>query len=138
MKIYKNIRNNKPDPIFAMANIPPRKLGENFELWIDDSGSSRTNSHNEARFKPEANGIELDYRISRDGTITLVNNNPRLIQKFKYSKEVEKFLTKFMKPLFMHWDREIDTHELVEIIRQVNKFGKTIEDAIEIVVNDDY
>ena len=38
----------------------------------------------------------------------------------------------------MHWNHEITTYELGNIIRLVNKKKFTIDNAIETVLNDDY
>lgn len=123
------------EPLYEMANISRNTTGENFELWIDDSGKDRNVGHNLPRFKPKTNGIELDIVIDGD-KIYIDNPNPRKIKKFKYSKEALEFVERFKKPLLMHWNREIDTAQLGTIFTLVIKKKYTIEDAIKFVIED--
>lgn len=123
------------EPLYEMANISRNTTGENFELWIDDSGKDRNVGHNLPRFKPKTNGIELDIVIDGD-KIYIDNPNPRKIKKFKYSKEALEFVERFKKPLLMHWNRKIDTAQLGTIFTLVIKKKYTIEDAIKFVTED--
>lgn len=144
MKIYKNGKHIEStttynlNPIYGMANLKNKITGEAFELWIDEVGSERHTSHNEARFKPKANGIQIDVILHKDGTTEIVDSNPRKIQKFGYAKEAIRFIEKFQKPLLMHWNGEIETGELTAIIRLVVKKNYSINEAIEAVLNDNY
>lgn len=120
-----------------MANFSRNTTGENFELWIDDSGKDRNVGHNLPRFKPKSNGIELDIVIDGD-KVYIDKPNKRDIRKFKYSKDALQFVRKFKTPLLMHWNREIDTAQLGIIIRLVVKRNYTVNDAVTAVLNDDY
>lgn len=125
------------EPLYEMANFSRNTTGENFELWIDDSGKNRNVGHNLPRFKPKANDIELDIVIDGD-SIYIDNANPRDIRKFKYSKDALDFIKRFKKPLLMHWNREIDTAELGLIMKLVVKKNYTVDDAVKAVLNDDF
>ncbi len=144
MKIYKAKRYIEEDvingvtSIYGMANLKPREIGESFELWIDELGSDRNVGHNNPRFKPKANGIQLDIMLMRNGKAEIVNADPRKIQKFKYGKEAVRFIEKFSEPLIMHWNGDISSSELTTIIRLVNKKNYSIDNAIEAVLNDEY
>lgn len=144
MKIYKHKRYIEEDvingvsSIYGMANLKPDKIGQPFELWVDEVGSDRNVSHNLPRFKPKANGIQLDIVLNPNGEIEIVNADSRKIQKFKYAKEAIDFIETFQRPLLMHWNGEIDSTDLAMIIRLVVKKKYSIDDAIEAVLNDEY
>ena len=144
MKIYKNgelvgnTKSFKLAPIYGMANLKSKITGEAFELWIDEVDSERHTSHNEARFKPKANGIQIDIILHKDGTTEIADNDPIKIQKFGYAKEATKFIERFQEPLLMHWNGEIETGELTAIIRLVVKKNYSIKDAIDVVLSDEY
>lgn len=84
------------EPLYEMANFSRNTTGENFELWIDDSGKNGNVGHNLPRFKPKANNVELDIVIDGD-SIYIDNANPRDIRKFKYSKDVLDFIKKIQE-----------------------------------------
>ena len=144
MKIYKSKRYIEEDvingvsSIYGMANLKPDKTGQPFELWVDECGSDRNVGHNNPRFKPKANGVQLDIMLNSNGKAEIVNTNSRDVQKFKYAKEAIKFIEDFQKPLLMHWNGEIDSSDLTMIIRFVVKKNYAIDDAIETVLNDEY
>ncbi len=129
---------NGQESIYGMANLKPREIGESFELWIDELGSDRNVGHNNPRFKPKANGIQLDIMLLRNGKAEIINADPRKIQKFKYGNEAVRFIEKFSEPLIMHWNGDISSSELTAIIRLVVKKKYSINDAIEAVLNDNY
>ena len=124
--------------IYGMANLKSSEIGQPFDLWVDELGSDRKAGHNNPRFKPKANGIQLDIMLKSNGTAEIINADPRKIQKFKYGEESVKFIEQFSEPLMMHWNGEISSSELSAIIRLVVKKGYSIDDAIEAVLNDEY
>ena len=136
MKIYKSSRDLQS--IYGMANLRFKTTGEPFDLWVDEAGSERNTQHDAPRFKPKANGIQLDIIIQNDGTAEIVNTDPRDIQKFGYAKEALAFIERFSAPLLMHWNGEIETGELTAIIRLVVKKHYELDDAIYAVINDEY
>ena len=144
MKIYKTKRSieeetiNGVTSIYGMANLKPRETGQPFELWVDELGNDRNVGHNNPRFKPKANGIQIDIMLNKDGTAEIVDLDPCKIQKFKYAKNAIHFIEKFSEPLLMHWNGEISSGELTSIIRLVEKKHYTISDAIDAVLNDNY
>ena len=121
-----------------MANLKFKTTGELFDLWVDEFGSDRHTKHDAPRFKPKANGVQLDIILRNDGTAEIANTNPRDIQKFGYAKEAVAFIERFSTPLLMHWNGEIETGELTAIIRLVVKKHYEIDDAIVAVINDEY
>jgi hypothetical protein len=131
------IRIETYEPLYEMANFSRSTTGENFELWIDDSGKDRNVGHNLPRVKPKANGIELDIIIDGDN-VYIDHARKRDITKFKYSRDAIKFVKKFRIPLLMHWNREIDTAQLGIIIRLVVKKNYSVQDAINAALNDDF
>lgn len=144
MKIYKTKRSieeetiNGVASIYGMANLKPRETGQPFELWVDEIGSDRNTEHNKPRFKPKANGIQIDIMLNKDGNAEIINSDPRKIQKFKYAKEAIHFIEKFSKPLLMHWNDEISSSELTSIIRLVERKNYTLDSAIDTILNDEY
>lgn len=136
MKIYKSTR--ELSSIYGMANLRFKTTGESFDLWVDEAGSERNTKHSAPRFKPKANGIQLDIVLRSDGTAEIVNSDARDIQKFGYSKEALAFIERFSAPLLMHWNGEIETGELTAIIRLVVKKHYEINDAITAVLSDEY
>lgn len=124
--------------LYEMSNLTNRITKQPFTFWVDDIGNQRKVNHNNARYKVEANDIELDIKLFKDGTTEIVNENPRDIRKFKYSKEAVEFIQKFQKPLLMQWNQEIDVFQLADIIKLVQRQNYEIDDAIEIVMQEDY
>lgn len=129
---------NGQESIYGMANLKPKETGQPFELWVDEIGSDRNVGHNNPRFKPKANGIQLDIMLNSNGKAEIVNADSRKIQKFKYGKEAVQFIERFSEPLMMHWNGDISSSELTAIIRLVVKKKYSIDDAIEAVLNDEY
>ncbi len=144
MKIYKSKRYIEEDVIngvssvYGMSNFKPAKTGLPFELWVDEIGSDRNVAHNLPRFKPKANGVQIDIVLNSNGKAEIVNADSRKIQRFKYAKEAIEFIEKLKKPLLMHWNGEIDSDDLLSIIKLVEKENYSIESAIETVLNDNY
>lgn len=119
-------------PLFEMANFSKDTTGQHFILWVDEAGKTRNNKHSQARFKVEANNVELVIVI--DGNNIHINKtNPRKIQKFKYGDEALEFVNKFKIPLLMHWNKEIDTTQLGIIFRLVYKKKYTVDKAIDFI-----
>lgn len=144
MKIYKSKRYIEEDTIngatsiYGMSNLKPSKTGQPFELWVDEIGSDHNVGHNLPRFKPKANDVQLDIVLNENGNAKIINADTRKIQKFKYAKEAVKFIEKFQKPLLMHWYGEIDSADLTNIIKLVEKKNYSLDDAINTVLNDNY
>ena len=144
MKIYKSKRYIEEDvvdgvsSVYGMSNFKPAKTGLPFELWVDEIGSDRNASHNLPRFKPKANGVQLDIVLNESGRAEIVNADSHILQKFKYAKEAIDFIEKLQKPLRMHWNGEIDSDDLLSIIKLVEKKSYSIDDAIETVLHNNY
>ena len=136
MKVHVDKQNI--EPIYGMANFKEKITGEKFDLWVDEVGSDRNVVHNLPRFKPKANGVQLDIVLNPNGDAEIVNADSKKIQKFRYAKEAIAFIERFRKPLMMHWNGEIETTELGNIIRLVVKKNYTIDNAITSVLNDEY
>ena len=120
-----------------MANLKSTSTGESFDIWVNEIGKGREGKHNLPRFKPEKSGVQLDIVI--DGEDVRYDKQPtNKLHKFGPYKDALKFVEKFKKPLLMHWNQEIDTIQLGNIVRLVNKKKYTIEDAISAVLNDDF
>ena len=123
--------------LYEMANLKSTSTGEPFDIWVDEIGKGRGGKHNLPRFKPEKSGVQLDIVI--DGNDVRYDKQPtNKLHKFGPYKDALKFVEKFKKPLLMHWNQEIDTIQLGNIVRLVNKKRYTIEDAINAVLNDDF
>lgn len=144
MKIYKSKRYIEEDvvngvaSIYGMSNLKPSKTGQPFELWVDEIGSDRNVGHNLPRFKSKANDVQLDIVLDENGNAKIINTDTRKIKKFKYAKEAVKFIEKFQKPLLMHWYGEIDSADLANIIKLVEKKNCSLDSAIDTVLNDNY
>ena len=144
MKIYKSKRYieedvvNGVESIYGMSNLKPSKTGQPFELWVDEIGSDRNVGHNLPRFKSKANDVQLDIILDENGNAKIINTDTRKIKKFKYAKEAVKFIEKFQKPLLMHWYGEIDSADLANIIKLVEKKNCSLDSAIDTVLNDNY
>lgn len=123
--------------LYEMSNLNRRITRQPFDIWIDDICKDRKVGHNEARFKVEANNVQLDIRLHNNGKAELVNDNSRIIQKFKYVKEAIDFLERFSKIFLMQFNREIDTFQLADIIKLVDRKHYALEDAIEEVLSED-
>lgn len=123
--------------MYEMANLQSKDTGEPFEFWVDDVGKDRGGKHNLPRFKPRKGGVELDIIIDGDN-IRFDKQPTNKLHKFGPYKDALKFVEKFKEPLLMHWNKEITTTELANIIRLVNKKKYTISDAIKAVLSDEF
>ena len=124
-------------PLYEMANLQESTLGERFELWLDETKKDKNVGHNLPRFKPKANGVELDIVIDGD-TVRFDKANTSKPRKFKYGKDAIKFVEKFKKALLLHWNKKIDTFKLGMIIYLVNKKHYSVDAAINDVLNDNF
>lgn len=144
MKILKHKRYIEEDvingvsSIYGMANLQPRDIGESFELWVDELGSDRNTGHNNPRFKPKANGIQLDIMLKPNGKAEIIDTDSRKIRKFKYAKEAVNFIEKYQEPLLMHWYGKIGIRDLANILYLATNGKKSIDEAMEIVLNGGY
>lgn len=144
MKIYKEKRYIEEDiidgksTIYGMANLKPNRTGQPFELWVDEIGSDRNVSHNLPRFKPKANGIQLDIVLNPNGKAEIVNADQRKIRKFAYAKDAIQFIERFQKPLLMHWYGEIDIYDLLSIIKLVVREHYSVDEATDTVISDEF
>ena len=120
-----------------MANLKSTSTGESFDIWVNEIGKGREGKHNLPRFKPRKGGVELDIIISGDN-IRFDKQPTNKLHKFGPYKDALKFVEKFKEPLLMHWNKEITTTELANIIRLVNKKKYTISDAIKAVLSDEF
>ena len=120
--------------LYEMANFSTKTTGEPFTLWIDEAGKERKTKHSLPGFKASANGVQVDIVIDGDN-IKFDNATKRKLDRFKYAKEALDFIEKFKKPLLMHWNRKIDTAQLGMIMLLVTKKHRSIDDAIDEVVN---
>lgn len=123
--------------LYEMANLKSKDTGELFDIWIDEVGKDRGTKHNLPRFKPKKGNVELDIVIDND-VVRFDKQPTNKLHKFGPYKDALNFVEKFKKPLIMHWNHEITTYELGNIIRLVNKKKFTIDNAIQTVLNDDY
>ena len=123
--------------LYEMANLKSKDTGELFDIWIDEVGKDRGTKHNLPRFKPKKGNVELDIVIDND-VVRFDKQPTNKLHKFGPYKDALNFVEKFKKPLIMHWNHEITTYELGNIIRLVNKKKFTIDNAIQVVLNDDY
>ena len=124
-------------PLFEMANLRTATTGQPFDFWVDEAGSTRKVEHNLPRFKVTANNVDLDIMLLKNKPF-IVNNNERVIQKFKYSKQALMFVSDFYLPLMLHWNGDIDTGQLSAIMRLVHKKNLTVAEATDAVLNDNY
>lgn len=127
--------------VFAMANIKRDVHGGDFVFWVDESGKNRNVQHNAMRYKAtDSNGVEVIFQIPSDESPVILDrahSNKQAIDKFKVEKEVLSFMEEFRSILIMHWDRDISTQDLINIIQRVKAFRMRLPDAINSVLFDD-
>lgn len=132
-----NIPIIEPGYLYEMANLGPATTGEVFNIWVDEVGSRRGTKHNLPRFKVEKNKVELVIIINNDDVyFDKVATNK--LHKFGPYKDALQFVRTFKEPLLMHWNGEIETIQLGNIIRLVVKKHYKLEDAINMVLNDEF
>ena len=132
-----NIPIIEPGYLYEMANLGPATTGEVFNIWVDEVGSRRGTKHNLPRFKVEKNSVELVIIINNDD-VYFDKAPTNKLHKFGPYKDALQFVKTFKEPLLMHWNGEIETIQLGNIIRLVVKKHYKLEDAINMVLNDEF
>ena len=122
------------EAFFEMARISSSDSKLKYDIWLDDAGSERNVKHNIPRVKLMVDGKMIPISISKEPKILV---NVSHYKKIKDIKTIFDFITKFEDVLLMHWNREINDRQILNIIYDaVRNLPK--EDAIrKYVFNED-
>lgn len=104
--------------LVEMALLRKTKTGLPVNIWIDEMGSARNVKHNIPRLK-----IQNDYNSNRtDNTLSIeISKNPKILSGTQNIKDkdiniIYKFIKRNLDLLLKHWNEEIDTDELKELL----------------------
>jgi hypothetical protein len=123
-----------------MAALRSNDIRESFELWFDEAGKDRNVEHNLPRVKARANGAEIEVIFEEGQPVHIKSTTGRdaqNIKAFKHGRQAVAFVSKFQKPMRMHWNHEITTTELFMIIQLVVKKNMNLDDAMDSAINYD-
>ena len=104
--------------LIEMALLRKSKTGLPVNIWIDEMGSARNVKHNIPRLK-----IQNDYNSNRtDNTLSIeISENPKILSGMQNIKDkdmniIYDFIKRNLDLLLKHWNEEIDTDELKELL----------------------
>lgn len=104
------------EAFFEMAKISTRMSKLKYEIWLDDAGSNRNVKHNIPRVKLIVDNKMIPISISKKPQFLVDVSH---YKKIKDIKTIFDFIAKFEDILLMHWNKEIDDHQVLSIIFDV-------------------
>ena len=113
--------------------IPKRITKQPFEIIISDILFSKKPY---PTFEIYNEDVKLEFEMLPNGTIRILENDKHILKLFKYSKEAVQFFQKYREPIMLRFEGEIDTFQLADIIKLVERRQCDISHAITYVVND--
>ena len=122
------------EAFFEMAVISASDSKLKYDIWLDDSGSERNVKHHIPRVKLKVDGKMIPISISKEPKFLV---NVSHYKKIKDIKTIFDFIAKFEDVLLMHWNKEINDRQVLNIIYDVVR-NLPKEDAIrKYVFNED-
>lgn len=102
-----------------MSNLVKRKTGLPVNIWVDDIGNNRKNTHYTPRIK-----MQNDYGDRANAntiSISIDDSNPTILAgdlqiDIKDFKQVQNWIIKNYTYLMQHWNGNIDIEDLKEKI----------------------
>ena len=101
-----------------MSTIYKKRSKLPVNIWVDDIGNNQSIEHNIPKIKVQNN--ESD-KVQDDTFVLSIEKNPKILAgecklKSNQLKEIEKFIINNYDLLIQHWNQEIDTDDLKDII----------------------
>ena len=118
---------------FESVIIPKRITKQPFKIILSDIQFHKKPFPTFELYKDD---IRVDFEMFKDGTIRILETDSYILNLFKYSKEAVQFLQKYKEPIMMRYHQEIDTFQLGDIIKLVERRQCDLKQAIEYVLND--
>lgn len=104
--------------LLEMSALYKKRTELPINIWVDDIGAGRNNKHNLPRIKVQNNYAD---RTSEDTFSVSISKTPEILAgecklKQKDLKEIFDWIIKNYDVLYKHWNQEIDTDELKELL----------------------
>lgn len=111
--------------LIEMANLAKRRTKLPVNIWVDEVGNNRKVKHDDIRLK-----IQNDYgERANDNLIpvSIDNKNPEVLAgkldiDIKDFQIIQKWIIENYDILVQHWEGEIDTDELKDILRSRGEY----------------
>ena len=109
--------------LFEMANIQKKLTNLPVNVWVDEKGAFRDTPHNLPRIKFQNN---KSNKVVGEGISISISEDPKILIK-DYETElnsyeigqIKNFIKRNLNMLIKHWNQEIDTDELKQLIKKV-------------------
>lgn len=113
------------EKLIEMANLAKRRTKLPVNVWVDEVGSNRNVPHDEPRLK-----IQNDYSERANENlipISISDIEPKVLEgKLEIDKKdfqiIQKWIIKNYNDLINHWNGEIDTDDLKDILREKGEY----------------
>lgn len=119
------IVNENKEKLIEMANLAKRRTKLPVNVWIDEVGSNRNVPHDDPRLKIQndygerANENLIPVSIDKENPIVLEG---KLEIDNKDFKIIQKWIIENYKDLMRHWNGELDTDDLKDILRERGEY----------------
>lgn len=104
------------DILFEMASFSPKQSGLPFEIWLDEEGCERKNTHNQPRIKV------TDPNDKHNKVPILISKNPCILAGGFIKKtdidDVFNFIIKAYDDLMLVWNRKITIDDFKDKYRK--------------------
>ena len=117
--------NENKEKLIEMANLAKRRTKLPVNVWIDEVGSNRNVPHDDPRLKIQndygerANENLIPVSIDKENPIVLEG---KLEIDNKDFKIIQKWIIENYKDLMRHWNGELDTDDLKDILRERGEY----------------
>lgn len=119
------IVNENKEKLIEIANLAKRRTKLPVNVWIDEVGSNRNVPHDDPRLKIQndygerANENLIPVSIDKENPIVLEG---KLEIDNKDFKIIQKWIIENYKDLMRHWNGELDTDDLKDILRERGEY----------------
>lgn len=114
---------DESEELFEMSNVRKKYTRLPVNIWLDDMGVYRKNTHNLPRIKFQANtsdkvsGIGIPMSISKNPEI-LIDNPDTELNNYEIG-QVKNFIIRNYDLLMQYWNQEIDILEFLQRVKKV-------------------
>ena len=122
MKLYKqeqlveNIDELDEDLLFEMAKVSKDDSGLKHELWLDNAGSLRINTHNKPRLKIRANNNLIPIIIDNVSPTIPNKVDKKQIKEIEDLKEIKQYIIDNYSILMYYWEQQISDKQVLNML----------------------
>lgn len=118
---------------YELTIIPQRITNQPFIIELNELWFSRTENPILTAIN---NGASLVFAINDDKTVSLLIEDKNTLELFKYVEDATNFIQKYVEAFLLRFKNEIDTFQLGDIIKLVERHRCSLEQGILYVQND--